>query len=191
MDRARIEINQRLAERWGVDGATDAPGEDFPFRLDYWGEIDGWALYRFKDGAVLRYAGYQPEVGVISGAVADMTLEDLADEFRGGAWIEARGPVGLEEEEGDNSGAVPPVGDRLEAIDQLVHDALGADAEYEILRAYYLEATEAHLALVQTRDGRGEALVVGTDIEPIPIAFRKASPERRLSIALARGLLTG
>lgn len=186
MDKAKLEINVTLAEKWGTDGEEGKPSEDWPYRLDYWGVVQGWTLYRFFDGKVARYAGFLADVGVISGPVADMTLEDLADEFRGGEWMYARGPVELDDDARDENGAVPAQEERLAAVDELARMALGADGEYAILRGYYLAETRGHIALIRPHRSRGEALVIGTDIEPIAIGFQKASPDRRICIALAR-----
>ena len=188
MDKAKLEINAILAEEWGTDGDDGKPSEDWPFSLEYWGIIHGWTLYRFSDGKVARYAGYDAEVGVISGPVADMTLADLADEFRGGEWMYEHGPVELDDEAAGANGAVPSQEERLAAVDELACMALGQDSEYTILRGYYLETTKGHIALVRPHRSRGEALVIGTDIEPIAIGFQKATPDRRICIALARHL---
>ena len=189
MDRVKSEINAILAEEWGTDGAEGKPSEDWPYRLDYWGLIQGWKLYRFFDGKVARYAGYSPDVGVISGSVADMTLEDLADEFRGGDWIYEQQPVELNDEAKAANGAIPTQQERLAAVDALAGKALAKNGEYAILRGYYLAATKGHIALIRPHRSRGEALVVGTDIDPIAVGFQKATPDRRICIALARHLL--
>ena len=188
MDKVKALINASLAEVWGTDGEEGTPSENWPYRLDYWGMAKGWKLYRFSDGKVARYAGYDPEVGVISGPIADMTLEDMADEFRGGDWIYQRGPIELDEEAAGKNGAVPSREERLAAVDALACEALGADGDYAILRGYYLEATGGHVALVRPHRSRGEALVVGTDMKPIAIGYQKATPDRRICIALARNL---
>jgi hypothetical protein len=189
LDKAKFEINAALAEEWGTDGEEDKPSEDWPYHLDYWGLVQGWSLYSFSDGKVARYAGYAEDVGVISGPIADMTLEDLADEFRGGEWIYEKGPVELDDEAKGVNGAIPTQEERLAAVDDLACKALGEDGEYAILRGYYLEATKGHVALIRPHRSRGEALVVGTDFDPIAIGFQKATPDRRICIALARHLL--
>jgi hypothetical protein len=189
LDRAKLEINAILAEAWGTSDEKGKPSVDWPYRLDYWGVILGWKLYRFFDGRVARYAGYAAEVGVISGSVADMTLDDLADEFRGGEWIHERAPVELEDEAKDANDAVPTREERLAAVDELAGKALEPDGEYAILRGYYLAATKSHIALIRPHRSRGEALVIGTDIEPIAVGFQKATPDRRICIALARHML--
>ena len=66
MDKIKVAINTSLAEVWGTGDEAGKPSEDWPYRLHYWGMAKGWALYRFDDGGVARYAGYDPEVGVIS-----------------------------------------------------------------------------------------------------------------------------
>lgn len=188
MDRIKVEINTSLAEAWGMDNdpaTAETPSENWPYDLDYWGEIDGWALYRFTDGKVERYAGYDPEVGVISGAVADMDIEDLADEFSGGDWLYQRSPVELDDEEADAAG-LPSRDERLAAVQALADEALGTGADYIVLRGYYLAATGGHIALIRAHGSRGEALVVGTGMTPVPIGFQKATPDRRICIALAR-----
>ena len=186
MDKAKLEINVTLAEKWGTDGEDGKPSEDWPYSLDYWGVIQGWTMYRFFDGKVARYAGILADVGVISGPVADMTLEDLADEFRGGEWMFQRGPVELDDEAEHENGAVPDQEERLAAVDELARMALGEDSEYAILRGYYLVETKGHIALIRPHRSRGEALVIGTDIKPIAVGYQKASPDRRICIALAR-----
>lgn len=186
MDKAKLEINATLAEKWGTDGEDGKPSEDWPYLMEYWGVVQGWTLYRFSDGKITRYAGYAADVGVISGPVADMALEDLADEFRGGEWMYERGPVELDEEAKGENGAVPAQEERLAAVDELAREALGPDSEYAILRGYYLEVTKAHIALIRPHRSRGEALVIGTDIKPIAVGFQKANPDRRICIALAR-----
>lgn len=189
LDKAKFEINAALAEEWGTDGEEGKPSEDWPYSLEYWGIAQGWTLYRFSDGRVTRYAGYATDVGVISGPVADMALDDLADEFRGGEWMYEKGPVELEDEAKGANGAVPSQEERLAAVDDLACEALGFDGEYAILRGYYLAETKGHVALIRPHRSRGEALVVGTDMEPISIGFQKATPDRRICIALARHLL--
>lgn len=186
MDKVKAEINTSLAEAWGIDEDGGKPSDDWPYQLDYWGVASGWTLYRFSDGRVARYAGYDPEVGVISGAVADLTLEDLADEFRGGDWLYQRSPVELDEEVDEADGVIPSRTERLAAVEALAGKALGEDADYTILRAYYLQATEGHVALVRPHGNRGEALVVGTGMKPVAIGYQKATPDRRICIALAR-----
>ncbi|MDH5410268.1 MAG: hypothetical protein OEY16_02680 [Alphaproteobacteria bacterium] len=188
MDKVKAIINAGLAEVWGTDGEDGKPSETWPYELNYWGMAKGWTLYRFADGNVERYAGYDPEVGVISGPVADLTLEDMTDEFRGGDWIYQRGPIDLEEEATGKNGAIPSHEDRVAAVDALAREALGPDGEYVILRGYYLEATGGHIALIRPHRSRGEALVIGTDMKPITIGYRKATPDRRICIALARSM---
>lgn len=188
MDKVKTVINTSLAEVWGTDGEEGKPSDTWPYHLDYWGLVKGWTLYRFTDGKVERYAGFDLEVGVISGPVADLTLEDMADEFRGGDWIYQRGPIDLEEEAAEKNGAIPSQDERVAAIDVLAREALGADGEYAILRGYYLQATGGHVALIRPHRSRGEALMIGTGMEPIAIGYRKATPDRRICIALARNL---
>lgn len=189
MNLAMKEINECLVEEWGTDGDERTPSHNWPFKLEPWGNADGWELYRFDDNdGVNRYAGYAEGVGVISGSVADMTLEDLADEFRGGEWIMDRIPVDLNDTDADQDDSVPPYEERLAAIEDLVHDALGEDAEFWILRGYFLQGTGTYLAIAQRTRARGDTIVVGTEIEPITIGFRKAAPDRRLAIAVARHL---
>jgi len=184
----KLEINTVLAEEWGTEGEDGRPSENWPYRLDYWGLVQGWTLYRFFDGKVTRYAGYAADVGVISGPVADMTLEDLADEFRGGDWIYQREPVELSEEVNGADGGVPSQEERLAAVEALADAAVEPGGEYAILRGYYLAATKSHIALIRPHRSRGEALVIGTGIEPVAIGFQKATPDRRICIALARHL---
>ena len=189
MDRVKLEINVVLAEEWGTDGEEGRPSEDWPYRLDYWGLVQGWTLYRFFDGRVTRYAGYAADIGVISGSVADLSLDDLADEFRGGDWIYQREPVELGDEAEEASGAVPTPEQRLAAVETMADEALEPGGEYAILRGYYLVATKGYIALIRPHRSRGEALVIGTGIEPIAIGFQKATPDRRICIALARHML--
>jgi len=191
VDKVKVEINASLAEAWGVDGdegKQGRPSDDWPYKLEYWGVAGGWTLYRFHDGQVARYAGYDPEVGVISGAIADMTIEDLADEFRGGDWLYQRSPVELDEDLGGDDSEVPSRNERLAAVEALVGAALGDGGDYTILRGYFLQATGGHVALIRPHGSRGEAVVVGTGMKPIPVAYQKATPDRRICIALARSL---
>jgi len=192
VDLAMTEINASLIEEWGTDGEDGTPSADWPFKLQHWGNAEGWELYRFDDhDGVDRYAGYAEGVGVISGSVAGMTLEDLCDEFRGGEWILDREPVDLNDAHTEEDGSVPPCEERLEAVEDLVYDALGEDAEFWILRGYYLQATGHYLAIVQRARARGDTIVVGTGFAPITVGYRKASPDRRLAIAVARHLAGG
>jgi len=191
MDSVRLAINQSIFEEWGTDRSDGEPSDDWPYRLEHWGNAEGWDLYRFDDNGVDRYAGYAEGVGVISGAVAGMTLRDLCDEFRGGEWILDRQPVDLNDVDADEDGSAPPCDERLAAVEDLIRDAFGEDAEYWILRGYYLRKTRRYLAIVQHTRARGETTVVGTGIEPVTVGFRKASPERRLAIAVARHLMDG
>ena len=186
------EINECLVEEWGTDGEDGTPSEDWPFTLQRWGNAEGWEIYRFDDNdGVDRYAGYAEGMGVISGSVAGMTLEDLSDEFRGGEWIMDREPVDLNDADADEDGSIPPHEERLEAVEDLACAALGEDAEFWILRGYYLQATGHYLAIVQRTRARGDTVVVGTGFEPVTVGFRRASPERRLAIAVARHLANG
>ena len=191
MDSVRLAINQSLFEEWGTDGTAGQPSDDWPYRLEHWGDVEGWAVYRFDDDGVHRYAGYAAGVGVISGAVAGMTLEDLRDEFRGGEWILDRQPVDLNDADADEDSSIPDYEQRLAAVEGLVHDAFGGEAEYWILRGYYLRATGQHLAIVQQTRAKGETTVVCTGAEPVTVGFTKASPERRLAITVARHLMNG
>ena len=191
MDSVRLAINRSLFEEWGSDRRDGEPSEDWPFRLEHWGDAQGWVLYRFEEDGVDRYAGYAEGVGVISGAVAGMTLADLSDEFRGGEWILDRCPVDLNDQDADEDDSIPPYDQRLAAIENLVHEAFGEDSEFWILRGYYLRETGGYLAIVQQTRAKGETTVVGTGIAPITVGFRKASPERRLAIAVARHLAGG
>lgn len=192
MDEAKAAINASLAEVWGTDDDSGEPSENWPFMLEYWGTVDGWRLYRFSDGKIARYAGYDPEIGVISSAIADMTLEDLADEFRGGDWISGRDPVDVNQEpEVDESGdetAIPSRDDRLAEVGALSLAALGPDTEFTILSGYYLAATREYVALIGSRHLRGEAVVVATGMAPVNIGFPKASPERRICVVLGRNM---
>lgn len=188
MDEVKLEINVSLAEAWGIDDEGGKPSDDWPYRLDYWGVAGGWTLYRFDDGQVVRYAGYDPEVGVISGAIADLSIEELAEEFRGGDWLYQRSPVELDDEIPDGDNEVPAREQRLAAVEALALKALGDGADYAVLRGYFLKATGGHIALIRPHGSRGEALVIGTGIKPIPIAYQKATPDRRICIALARNL---
>jgi hypothetical protein len=191
MDSVRLAINQSLFEEWGTDRSDGPPSDVWPHRLEHWGNAEGWDLYRFDDGGVDRYAGYAEGVGVISGAVAGMTLLDLGDEFRGGEWILDRQPVDLTDHDADEDASIPPYEERLAAVEELICNAFGEDAEYWILRGYYLRKTGQHLAIVQQTRAKGETTVVGTGIEPFTVGFRKASPERRLAIAMARHITDG
>lgn len=184
-DSPRQIINECLASEWCFGPDDGNPGEDWPFRLDYWGAVDGWQLYRFDDSGTSRYAGYAPDVGVISGAVADMSLEDIADEFRGGDWILERHPIDLNDADAKDDDSVPPRADLLNAIESLAVRALGPEAEFEVLRGFYLGATGEHLALVRRPRAR-EAIVVCSAFGPIEVLHAKASPERRLAIAIGR-----
>ncbi|MDH3230476.1 MAG: hypothetical protein OEN55_11850 [Alphaproteobacteria bacterium] len=189
MDSVRLTINQSLFEEWGAERSDGEPSEDWPYPLEHWGNAEGWDIYRFDDNGVGRYAGYAEGVGVISGAVAGMTFMDLCDEFRGGEWILDRQPVDLNDPDADDEASVPPYDERLAAVEDLIRDAFGEDAEYWILRGYYLCKTRSYLAIVQQTRARGETTVVGTGIQPVTVGFRKASPERRLAIAVARHLI--
>lgn len=187
-EKIKIEINTSLAEAWGIDeesSGKEKPSAEWPHKLEYWGVANGWDLYRFSDGRVDRYAGFDPQVGVISGAIADMTLEELTEEFQGGDWLYQRSPLELDDEPAEGTDA-PSHDDRKAAIDALADEALGKGADYAILRGYFLIATGGHIALLRPHGSRGEALVVGTGMEPTPIGFRKATPDRRICIALAR-----
>jgi hypothetical protein len=188
VDKVKAEINTSLAEAWGIDEDGGRPSDDWPYKLDYWGVAGGWTLYRFSDGQVVRYAGYDPEVGVISGAIADLTIGDLADEFRGGDWLYQRSPVELDEDVRAGDSEIPAREARLAAVEALADEALGEGAEYTVLRGYYLQATGGHVALVRPHGSRGEGLVVGTDMKPVAVAYQKAAPDRRICIALARTL---
>lgn len=189
MDSVRLAINQSLYEEWGTDRGDGEPSEDWPYRLERWGNAEGWEVYRFDDNGVERYAGYAQDVGVISGAVAGMTLPDLCDEFRGGEWILDRQPVDLNDVDADEDASIPPYDERLAAVEELVREAFGGDAECRILRGYYLLETGSYLAIAQQTRSGGETTVVGTGIEPVVIGFNKASPERRLAIAVARHII--
>lgn len=178
-------INECLAGEWCFGRDDGTPSETWPFDLEYWGDVDGWQLYRFDDGGTSRYAGYAPDVGVISGAIAGMSLDDLADEFRGGDWILERRPVDLEAADAEDDGGVPPYAESLRVIETLAAGALGPDVEFEILRGYYLEATGDHLALVRLPRSR-EAFVLCSAFAPIRVAHSRASPERRLAVAIGR-----
>lgn len=188
MDKVKAEINASLAEAWGVEDDANKPSDVWPYSLDFWGVAGGWTLYRFSDGQVARYAGFDPEVGVISGAIADLSIEDLADEFRGGDWLYQRSPVELDDDVEGTNEDIPPRDERLAAIEALAGDALGKDTDYTILRAYYLQATNGHVALVRPHGSRGEAMVVGTGMNPVAIGYQKAAPDRRICIAIARSL---
>lgn len=186
------EINSCLIDEWGAEDKEGVPSEDWPFKLEHWGHAEGWEIYRFDDNdGVDRYAGYAEGVGVISGSVAGMTLDDLVDEFRGGEWIQDQEPVDLNQVDDEEPGTVPGYDEGLDAVEDLVYDAYGDDAEFWILRGYYLKATKKYLAIVQRTRAKGETTVVGTGLDPISIGFRKASPERRLAIAVARNILNG
>lgn len=190
MDLAMKEINESLVDEWGTDGEEGTPSHDWPFKLEHWGSVVGWELYRFDDNdGVNRYAGYAEGVGVISGSVAGMTLEDITDEFRGGEWLLDQRPVDLNDADADEDDSIPPYSERLEAIENLVYDALGDEAEFWILRGYYLRDTEEYIAIAQKTRAKAETIVVGSGFESFTIGFRKASPERRLAIAIARHLM--
>jgi hypothetical protein len=161
LDKIKLEINATLAEEWGTDGEDGKPSEDWPYQLDYWGVVQGWTLYRFFDGKVARYAGYAADVGVISGPVADMTLEDLADEFRGGERMYELGPVELDAETKSANGAVPAQEERMAAVDALARKALGPDGEYE--RPYCADP-----ATSQPRRGAGDRDGYQADRDWIP-----------------------
>lgn len=185
----RLIINECLAGEWSFRPEDGSPSETWPFELEYWGAVDDWQLYRFDDGGISRYAGYAPEIGVISGAVADMTLDDLADEFRGGDWILERRPVELNDADAEEDDSVPSRAIRLRAIEELAVGVLGPDTDFEILRGFYLEASGDHLALVRRPRSR-EAMVVCTCFAPLTVAYAKASPERRMAIAIGRHIAT-
>jgi len=191
MNSVRLAINRSLFEEWGTDRRDGEPSDDWPYRLVYWGNAEGWELFRFGDNGVDRYAGYAEGVGVISGAVAGMTLSDLCDEFRGGEWILDREPVDLNDVDADEDASIPSYDERLASVEELIRDSFGEDAEYWILRGYYLRKTGHYIAIVQQTRAKGETTVVGTGIEPATVGFRKASPERRLAIAVARHLIDG
>lgn len=187
MDKVKAVINANLAEVWGAGEDGGTPSDDWPYRLDYWGTVKGWTLYRFTEDNVARYAGYDPEIGVISGPIADMTLRDLADEFRGGDWIYQRRPIELDEDaEADTS--VPSTEERLATVEALASAAVGSEGDFTILRGYYLEATGQHIALIRPHRSRGEAIVVGSGMHPIRVGYQKATPDRRICIALARNI---
>lgn len=189
-DSPRQIINECLADEWCFRPDDGTPSDDWPFDLEYWGEAEGWQLFRFDDSGTQRYAGYAPSVGVISGAVAGLGLQDIVDEFRGGDWILERQPLNLDEADAQEDDSLPSRVELLQAISLLVAGALGKDAEFEILRAFYLEATGEHLALVRRPRAR-QAVVVCTAFDPIEVLHVKASPERRLAIAIGRQIVGG
>lgn len=164
MNSVRLAINQSLFEEWGTDRTDGKPSDDWPYRLEHWGDAEGWDIYRFDDSGVDRYAGYADGVGVISGAVAGMTLEDLCDEFRGGEWILDRLPVDLNDHDADEDASIPPYDERLAAVEELIHDAFGEDAEYWILRGYFLRKSGHYIAIVQQTRAKAETTVVGSTL---------------------------
>ncbi len=185
MGSVRLKINECLATEWGFGEEGGTPSETWPFDLKYWGEVEGWELYLFVEAGTPRYAGYADDVGVISATVSDMTLADLTAEFRGGDWISEHLPVELNDSDTESDDSIPPYSERLAAIEALGREAVGSPVE--VVRGYWLEATGGYLGLVRQPRER-EALVVGTGLPPLHVSFPKATPERRMALALGRHL---
>lgn len=166
---------------------TKPPTDNYPFELEYAGKIGDTLYYIFDSGFELQYACWEP--GFIGNfPMADMTMEDLADEDLGLDWIKKKRPVSLYPERYSSDGPKPSDMTGRQIIENMARDALGPAAEFEVLEGEFLKRTGHHLALIQPKDAE-YALVLGTNFDkPLRIAHREATSDRRTALAIARHL---
>ena len=177
------DINEYLYYEFGVDSDESSISEDWPFHLHFVGILT-WQgertdFYEFTDGETDYYAqegDFFPKAG--------MTLEDISFQDLGQQWIGEQNPVDLNTVIiGDDQ--VPTSIERRHNIESLARIALGESAVFHVVEGLFLRKTNSYLALLETSDG-GNAVVVGTELNPVTVGFPTASSYRRLSYALGK-----
>ncbi len=180
------DINEYLYYEFGTEGDESYISEEWPFHLHLVGSLtlrgERTDFYEFTDGEMDYYAQegfFFPKAG--------MTLEDLLLQDLGQQWIGGQNPVDLNTAIiGDDR--VPRMIDRRRNIEALARKALGESAVFNIAEGLFLRQTSSYLALLET-SAEGNAVVVGTNLNPITVGFPEASTYRRLSYALGKLLL--
>lgn len=177
------DINEYLYYEFGIDGNESSISEEWPFHLHSVGSLtlrgERTDFYEFTDGEMDYYAQegfFFPKAG--------MTLEDLLLQNLGQQWIGGQNPLDLNTTIlGDDR--VPTMIERRHNIDALARKALGDSAVFNIVEGLFLRKTSYYLALLET-SADSNAVVVGTNLNPIPVGFPEASSYRRLSYALGK-----
>lgn len=192
----KTEINEYLYAEFGLgsDSEADAPDvrDDWPFRLNLVGTIawpvPGTEVYEFESGGESFYAiaGAAPLNYVLA---EGLTMADLALTCRGSAWISRQNPIDLNTSRiGDPT--VPPLYQRRQAIALLAARALGRGDGYQVIEGLFLQTSGQYLALIQD-EVVGEAMIVGSQIEPRFAPQPRLPAWRRLALAVGQMLQAG
>ncbi len=169
------ELNEYLFHELGAEGDASAISADWPFRLRPLGSIAGRAIFELESDGEEFFALAGTGLDVLPRR--GMQVDDLALQLRGGDWIAARDPVGLEESRlGDDS--VPAAVERRRALTELAADALGV-SPVEILEGFYLRREQRYVALAGA-PGAVDAWVVGLGT-PLRVEHAACSAWRRLA----------
>jgi len=178
-------LNEYLFWEFGCDRHEPVPpiSSTSPFSLDEIGVISrvvpAVTVFRFEaDRSFFAVAG--PRLSYFP--VANMSLEDLGDQFAGSEWIGERDPV-------DSNTSVigdprlPPAIERREALQALASDQLGTGAV--VREGLFLRKSGDLIALAELGS---RSMVVSTVLPNLPVRFPGASATRRLSAAVGRYL---
>jgi hypothetical protein len=176
MKTLRTQLNEYLFHEFGHDGPEDRISDSWPFQLREVGRTEGLVAFEFEDEGERFFAIDKGALTFLP--VAGMTFEDLILQTEGSRWIGARDPVDLATgRPGDP--VVPSSIERRNALQALGESTL-REAPVEILEGLFLRTEKQYLGLF-ARPGGDEAVVAGFDSVHIEVAFRKASPWRRLA----------
>lgn len=178
-------INEYLSLEFGVNEVGDsAVTENWPFELSLLDKVkqaeNEISVFKFED-ANESYFVFSPDHDFYP--MAGMTLEDLRIQMLGTEWIARRMPVNLETAL-LNDETVPSTKERRVIIQQLAAEAVGEQGKLDILEGLYLKSTGSYFALLGFSEE--EALIVGTTIAPLRVAFPAASAWRRLSYGVGK-----
>lgn len=177
------DINEYLYYEFGIDGDKSFISGEWPFHLHSVGSLtlrgERTDYYEFTDGETDYYA----QEGFFF-LKAGMTLEDISIQDLGQQWIDGQNPLDLNTTViGDDQ--VPTTLERRYNIEALARKALGDNAVFNIVEGLFLRKTGSYIAILEN-SADGNAIVVGTDLNPITIGFPEASSYRRLSYALGK-----
>jgi hypothetical protein len=179
------DVNEYLYYEFGIDGDESSISENWPFHLHSVGSLqlrgERTEFYEFTDDETDYYAQegfFFPKAGM---ALDDLYLQDLGQQ-----WLGEQRPVDLNTSIiGDDQ--VPTVIERRRNIEALATKALGDGTVFNVVEGLFLRKTGSYLALLEIH-ALDNAVVIGTDLNPISVGFPDASSYRRLSYALGKFL---
>jgi hypothetical protein len=174
MDNLKRSLNEYLFLEFAGDGDESQISENWPFNLQYVGQVSGSAVFEFDDvEPYFALAGdslnFMPKAG--------MTFEDLQLQQSGSIRIAARDPVDLSMSM--IGVAVPSALERRRSLEALAVD-LFPGRQAEILEGLLLRRELKYIGLF-CLPGEQDAIVAGLSREPIEVSFPQASDWRRLA----------